>query len=107
MGTLVVGDMGGKQPMAPLFIGEGDFTFTDSYLTGGEALDWVELIPAQCTLLEVRASNHGGYAFEYDYDNKKLKAFRCAGDNNAMEELPDTTDISVTPGAIKVIAIGY
>lgn len=50
-------------------------TFDDSYPTGGESLT-----ARNCGLnvIEwVQANPVGGYIFEYDYTNKKLKAYMC------------------------------
>jgi hypothetical protein len=59
-------------------------TFDSSYATGGEAVT-----PEQMGLTVVDmviATNSGGYAFEYDYANEKLKVF--VGNNDGAADGP-------------------
>jgi len=78
-------------------------TFSSSYSTGGEAVEpsfkFIQLVIAEQII--------GGYAFQYDYTNKKLKAFyfdyNNAADGVAIE-VPATTNLSTI--APKVLFIG-
>lgn len=49
----------------------GTFTFSNDYGAGGEELDLTRYIP---NLLGILLESKGGYFFEYDYTNKKVKA---------------------------------
>jgi hypothetical protein len=111
----------------------GKISFDNSYPTGGEALD---LSAHFDTLLGVMIENKAGYSFEYDYTNKKVKAFvpvgviadagvsdanntimksaagtlEVAGTGTAFQqaavEVADTTDLSALTG-VRLIAWGY
>jgi len=82
-----------------------DVTFDSSYATGGE-----EVKPAQLGLRNVflvQAGNSGGYAFEYDYTNTKLKAYY--GDNDSasdgpLVEVPNATNLSAVTA--RIVAYG-
>lgn len=82
-----------------------DVTFDSSYVTGGLAVDPGSLGLESVALLQ--ASNSGGYAFEYDYTNKKLKAYRADYDavaDGPLVEVPATTNLSAV--TTKVISFG-
>lgn len=67
-------------------------TFDSSYATGGEALT-----APFGTVLCALAEQSGGYSFEYDTTNQKLKAY-YADNNNASDgpliEVPNATNLS-------------
>jgi hypothetical protein len=76
--------------------------FDASYPTGGEALTSANLgFGDSSTRLVVIALQAGGYTFEYDRANAKLKAFyydyNNAADGAALE-VPDTTNLSTVTG---------
>jgi len=50
----------------------GKISFDSSYPTGGESLDLTDRLQ---TVLAVFIENKSGYIFEYDYTNKKVKAY--------------------------------
>ncbi|RLC39384.1 MAG: hypothetical protein DRH51_07225, partial [Candidatus Coatesbacteria bacterium] len=50
----------------------GKISFDSSYPTGGESLDLTDRLK---TVLAVFFENKGGYFFEYDYTNEKVKAY--------------------------------
>jgi len=50
----------------------GKISFDSSYPTGGESLDLTDRLR---TVLAVFIENKSGYIFEYDYTNKKVKAY--------------------------------
>ena len=54
-----------------------DIAFDSSYPTGGESLDWATLF-GLIDLDTCMISPASGYAFEYDYANKKVRAFKQA-----------------------------
>lgn len=83
-----------------------DVTFDTSYATGGLALTKANLGLSTVEWLE--ASQSGGYTFEYDYANEKLKAFY--GDNNnaadgPLIEVPAATNLSAVTTRVKAIGI--
>jgi hypothetical protein len=81
-------------------------TLDNSYPTGGYALD-----PAANQRLErLLVPNAGGYTFEWIPASQKLKIYR--GDNaNASPapgvEVSAAVDLSVTPGVVYGIGIGF
>ena len=95
MGTLTVDEVKHWKPLG-LAIVVGRFTFSNSYTTGGEALDLSPHIGARKIHVFI-AENAGGYIFEYDSTNKKLKAYffdyDAAADGGAIE-VPALTDLS-------------
>ena len=58
----------------------GSFAFTGTYATGGETLDLSKLLPTDVHLVMIAPS--AGYSFEYDYTNKKVKAYTPAPSHN-------------------------
>lgn len=77
-------------------------TFSSSYTTGGEAV-----APSFGQIQMAIVGQVSGYSFEYDYTNKKLKAFyydyNNAADGVAIE-VPATTNLSAV--APKILFIG-
>lgn len=61
-------------------------TFDSSYPTGGEALDLTAYV---ANIEGVSVEESGGYVFQYDRSNKKLKAYNVA----ASDQTP-TADIT-------------
>jgi len=51
----------------------GSVAFTGTYSAGGEALDLRKLLPVDVHMVMI--APNGGYSFEYDYTNRKVKAF--------------------------------
>lgn len=85
----------------------GTIAFDSSYAVGGESLTASDLNLRGVSFLLVAPKN--GYVFEYDYANRKLKAYY--GDNNnasdgPLIEVPNTTNLSTVTGA-KFLAFGY
>lgn len=76
-----------------------NFTFSNSYATGGEAFDPVGtypgLVPSTPEIVIIPAKN--GYTFWWDSANKKVLAY------NGTTQISATTDLSTTPGQIQVL----
>jgi hypothetical protein len=76
----------------------GEFTFDDSYPSGGEAFtaDDARLDDIKFVIF----APAGGYVFEFDYENDKIKAFQSVdpadsgGDDTPLVEVAATTDLS-------------
>ena len=64
-------------------------TFDASYPTNGEALD---LNTSNIETVHVEVS--GGFVFQYDRTNKKLKAFEAGADGDALDEVDNATNLS-------------
>jgi hypothetical protein len=84
----------------------GSVAFDSSYPTGGESMDISDMFTS---LKAVFFESKGGYVFEYDYGNKKVKAMM--GDNDSatdgpMVEVTDKTNLSALT-AVKFLAVGY
>jgi hypothetical protein len=83
-------------------------TFSSSYSTGGEALTAADF--GMVALAVVIPMPAGGYVFEYDYANAKLKAYRQKDPGNAggadipLPEVSAAVNISGSP--TYCIAIG-
>jgi len=79
------------------------FTFDSSYPTGGEACD-----PGLGTVnIALSDPSVSGYVFQYDYTNKKLKAFYAdydAGADGALIEVANGVDLSSV--SVRLIFIG-
>jgi hypothetical protein len=94
-----------------------DITFDDSYPTGGEALDLTTYVG---TIESVMIEQKGGYQFEYDRTNKKVKVFNTIMDvvdsnlvgnandlgteltANRATEVPNTEDLSTVSTTLVV-----
>lgn len=79
-----------------------DFTFDNSYPTGGLACT-----PAMfgfASFLYVSAEPKGGRVFSMDYVNSKLQAYQDAGAAAALAEVPNATNLSTV--TTRVTAIG-
>lgn len=77
-------------------------TMSSSYSTGGEAV-----APSMGNIVLALSEPKSGYVFEYDYTNKKLKAFYAdnnAAADSALIEVPATTNLSAV--APKVLFLG-
>jgi pyruvoyl-dependent arginine decarboxylase (PvlArgDC) len=77
----------------------GKFTFSNSYATGGESLDLGTMLNG-AQLKGIKFDDKAGYAFEYDYTNKKVKAFTLAHthtENTAAAYTQNATTASTTP----------
>tara|TARA_R100000231_G_scaffold88704_3_gene67161 strand:- start:626 stop:937 length:312 start_codon:yes stop_codon:yes gene_type:complete len=66
-------------------------TFDASYPTGGEALDLTAYVS---NIETVHVEVSGGFVFQYDRTNKKLKAFEAGGDGDALDEVDNATNLS-------------
>lgn len=78
----------------------GTFTFSASYLAGGEAV----AIPLNEINL-VLFPHQGAYTYEYVPATGKIKALRANPTTGVFEEPVDTTDLSAA-GAIPFVAFG-
>jgi hypothetical protein len=85
----------------------GTITFDSSYPTGGEAL-----LPTDVGLSSkvefISVSPAGGYIFEYDYSNEKVKAFNPTSDVTAptvAKEVANSSNLSTVTA--RYIAFGY
>ncbi len=83
----------------------GSLAFDSSYPTGGESVDLSNIFSdIHLVLIEPKA----GYVFEYDYTNKKVKAYWADYDGAAdavLIEVTDTTDLSALTD-VRFMAIG-
>ena len=73
----------------------GSIAFDSSYPTGGEAMDLSNQIPTDLHM--VTFENKAGYSFEYDYTNKKVKAFTPNGAHSHDIKIDDD-DNAATAG---------
>ena len=98
---------GGQQPSAPVINIDLLVTLDNSYATNGYPFDVGALLkslgkydkePFIVAVLPEGALS--GHTFVYDRTAKKLKAFVAAG-----TEVPNATDLSVTPGTAHVLVI--
>lgn len=81
----------------------GIFTFSNSYATGGEGCD------AGLGTIDIAIADGSvsGYVFEYDYANRKLKAYYADYDDTgdgALIEAAATTDLSAI--SVRMLFIG-
>lgn len=79
----------------------GVIAFDSSYPTGGEALTAATL--GLSTVLYFQAQAKGGFVFEYDYSNSKLKVFsqgyaHGTGGAVTLDDYPITAGPGVTSG---------
>ena len=89
------------------FIISGTIAMSSSYTTGGESITKITQNFKKCQFISIESK--GGYIFEADLTNKKIKAFYV--DNNAVEdspmiEVPNATNLSAITG-IKWLAFGF
>ena len=84
----------------------GSIAFDGEYPTGGEPMDISDMFTS---LKAVFFESKGGYVFEYDYGNKKVKAMVGNNDNatdGPLVEVANETDLSALT-AVKFLAVGY
>lgn len=76
-----------------------NFTFSTTYATNGEAFDPATTYSSMVrgTILAVEVVPKGGWTFDWDATNKKLKAYVSGG-----TEVTNAVNLSVTPGALLV-----
>ena len=84
----------------------GAIAFGSSYPTGGE--DITDITDKFKTCLHIICEAAGGYSFEYDKTNGKLKAYwvDTTTDGAPQAEVTNATDLSGVTAA-KFIALGY
>lgn len=82
-----------------------NLAFDSSYPTGGEALTPNNLGMEQIVMLIIQCQ--GGYSFEYDISNQKVKAYwvDTTVDGAPQAEVANTTDLSGVTG-VQCLAIG-
>lgn len=83
------------------------FTAPGSYTTGGDALTKADLGFASTAdpEFDVAIRSAGGYVFEYDHTNSKVKAYRQTAATGALAEVSNGVDISAATG-VRVVAKG-
>lgn len=79
----------------------GTFTFSTSYLAGGEAL-----ATGLGTIRQVVIPSRGGYLFEYVPSTGKIKATKANTTTGLQEEPADATNMSSIAGAIPITVFG-
>lgn len=81
----------------------GSITFDNQYPANGEELDLSGAFPNRLAgiVFEIK----GGYAFEYDYENSKVKVMEADNDGGPLVET-STTDLSALAG-VRFLAWGY
>lgn len=85
-------------------VGVADITLDSSYPTGGYALSpsafgfssWIESAMTQAV---------GGFEFEFDFVNQKLKVYRVNTTGAALGEVPAATDLHTV--TVRITAFGY
>ncbi len=84
-----------------------DFTFSTSYATGGEVFDPATTNPNEVkTVLAVFVMDAGsGHKFGWDSVNKKIKAYWSGTASAVLNEVTAATNLSVTPGLLKVLVV--
>ncbi|MCP4346118.1 MAG: hypothetical protein GY795_11410 [Desulfobacterales bacterium] len=89
--TIAVPDIGPRsdQRFGQMLEKIRDVTFDDSYPTGGEALTPVSLGLGEIDVFV--AEGAGGYVFEYDRTNDKLKAFTGGSEVANLTDLASLT----------------
>jgi hypothetical protein len=73
----------------------GSIAFDSSYPTGGEAMDLSKKIPTDLHMVWFEAN--GGYVFQYDYANKKVKAYYAdysESTDGVLIEVANAVDLS-------------
>ncbi len=73
------------------------FTFSASYPTGGEAITASDLGAITGSIKHLSANSAGGYVFEWDQANGKLKAHQAPhghGEATPLPQVPNATDLS-------------
>ena len=72
----------------------GKMTFDSSYPTGGES---IAALTTDNKVLAMLGASGGGYIFEFDYDNQKLKVMYgdySNGSDGVLVQVPNETDLS-------------
>lgn len=69
-----------------------DFTMSASYATNGDTLPWVGLATQPDCILS--GGGDTGYVLSVDHANGKVKAWRQSAATGALQEVPNTTDLS-------------
>lgn len=69
-----------------------EVTFDNSYPTGGESLTPADI--GRTRILHVDASPGGGFVYEYDHDNSKLKAYTTNLSESSDGPLVEVADTS-------------
>jgi len=85
----------------------GTFDFDSSYPTNGESFDASNYFPKG--VIGIMFFPQDGYVFEYDEDNKKVKAYYAdydATSDGALIEVANETDLSSVKG-VRFLALGY
>lgn len=75
------------------------FTWSSSYLAGGESLS--DAAAGVGTLLSVTVAPKAGYTFAYNSGTGNIRAYTTAG-----SEVPDTTDLLALVGTVDVTILG-
>lgn len=84
-----------------------DATFDTSYAAGGEVFD-PELVLTQFPVgleYHIEAPPSGGYLFEYDYVNKKLKVLVEGDAAGPLVEVAGTTDLHTLTAKLRIQGI--
>ena len=77
--------------------------FDSSYETNGESLTATQLglESIHMVIIETESS---GYVAQYDYTNSKVEVYEAGGDDAALDEVANTTDLSALYA--RVLAFG-
>lgn len=70
-----------------------EITFDDSYVTGGEPMAAADIGFSKIEFITF-AGGDSGYVFDYDFTNSKVIVYRAAGSAAALQQVPNTTDLS-------------
>jgi len=84
-----------------------DFTFSTSYATGGEAFDPAALRPNEVKDVQavIVVQKQSGHLFEWDPATKLVKAYWSGTASAVFNEVAAATNLSVTPGLLKVLVV--
>ena len=70
-----------------------EITFDDSYVTSGEPMAAADIGFSKIEFITF-AGGDSGYVFDYDFTNSKVIVYRAAGSAAALQQVPNTTDLS-------------
>jgi len=83
----------------------GSIAFDNSYPTGGESFDLRGQFNGKDPYLVLFEAN-SGYVFQYDYTNRKVKAYYTSTSGGALVEVPNAADLSSLTD-VRFVAFGY
>ena len=104
--SLVVNNRG---VMGDLRYAEVSATFSSSYATGGDTGLTAAALGWDSVLVGIATSQDAGYHYEYIMASGNMRVWEddnVAAANAAHVEVANTTDLSTTPGAVRMFIMG-